>query len=65
MVRTPGEYAPNVKNRSSKHLMCLTGMKFAYRSMSGEALAEMSKRGDALATKEINRRAKKNSKKNK
>jgi len=64
MIRTPGEHAPNIKNRSSKNLICLTGMKSLYKSLSGEALAEMSKRGDALATKEINRRSKKNEKNN-
>jgi len=64
MVRTPGGHAPNIKNRSSKNLICLTGVKSAYRSLSGAALTEMSKRGDTLATKEINRRSKKNEKKN-
>ena len=60
MIRTPGSHAPNIKNRSSKQLICLTKCKSIYRSMSNTALAECK---DPGARKEENRRAKKNSKK--
>lgn len=60
MVRTPGSHAPNIKNRSSKHLIPLTKHKSIYRSMSNAALAECK---DSAARKEENRRAKKNLKK--
>ena len=60
MVRTSGSHMPNIKNRSSKHLIPLTKQKSAYRSMSNAALAECK---DSAARKEENRRAKKNSKK--
>ena len=60
MVRTPGSHMPNIKNRSSKHLIPLTKQKSVYRSMSNAALAECK---DSAARKEENRRAKKNSKK--
>ncbi len=60
MIRIPGSHAPNIKNRSSKHLIKLTKMKSALRSMSNEALAAMK---DPEARKEENRRAKKSTKK--
>lgn len=60
MVRIPGSHVPNIKNRSSKHLICLTKCKSIYRSMSNAALAECK---NPDAQKEENRRAKKNSKK--
>ena len=62
MVRAPGSHPPNIKNRSSKHLICLTKNKSIYRSMSNEALAACSSLGEAR--KEIDRRKKKNAKKN-
>ena len=60
MVRTPGSHTPNIKTRSSKHLIPLTKQKSVYRSMSNAALAECK---DSAARKEENRRAKKNSNK--
>lgn len=62
MVRIPGDHAPNIKNRSSKHLIPLTKHKSIYRSMSADALASCK---DFGARKEENRRAKKREKKNK
>ena len=61
MVRTPGGHAPNIKNRSSKHLIPLTKQKSIYRSMSNAALTECK---DSAARKEEARRAKKHEKKN-
>jgi hypothetical protein len=43
MRRIPGSHVPNIKNRSSKHLGCLTKMKSALWSMSGDALKTLSK----------------------
>ncbi len=60
MRRIPGSHAPNIKNRSSKHLSWLTKMKPIVKSMSNEALAE-SKLPEAH--KELNRRQKKREKK--
>ena len=67
MVRIPGSHPPNVKNRSSKHLIPLTKVKPAVRSMSNAALEEMAK-GDGkhrclVAEKELNRRRNKRAKK--
>ena len=62
MVRAPGSHPPNIKNRSSKHLICLTKHKSIYRSMSNEALAAYNSFYEAR--KEIERRKKKNAKKN-
>ena len=61
MVRTPGGHAPNIKNRSSKHLIPLTKQKSIYRSMSNAALTECK---DSAARKEEARRATKHEKKN-
>lgn len=55
MVRIPGGHAPNIKNRSSKHLIPLTKHKSIYRSMSMDALAGCK---DFGARQEENRRAK-------
>ena len=60
MVRIPGSHAPNIKNRSSKHLIPLTKQKSVYRSMSNAALAECK---DPAARKEENRREKRRAKK--
>ena len=60
MVRTPGEHAPNAKNRSSKHLIPLTGYKPAMKSLSNAALSEMNCK---VAQQEKQRRAKKRDKK--
>lgn len=67
MVRIPGSHPPNIKNRSSKHLIPLTKIKPAVRSLSNAALEEMAK-GDGkhrcrVADKELERRAKKRAKK--
>lgn len=43
MVRIPGGHAPNIKNRSSKHLIWFTKMKPALWSMGGEQLRILSK----------------------
>lgn len=67
MVRIPGSHAPNIKNRSSKHLIPLTKCKSAYRSMSNTALEEMvkdTKNKNWNAQAELNRRQKKHDKKN-
>ena len=60
MIRAPGSHPANIKNRSSKQYFKLTKFKSAYRSMSNEALYEKQKAGDNDASKELNRRAKKN-----
>lgn len=62
MTRAPGSHPPNIKNRSSKHLIKLTKVKSIFRSMSNAALAEYSHFSDAK--REIERRKKKNAKKN-
>ena len=41
MRRVAGSHPPNIKNRSSKHLVWLTKMKPAVRSMSNKALQSM------------------------
>ena len=51
------------KNRSSKHLRWLTGMKPIQRCLSGEALREFANNGNIAAQIEIQRRAKKAAKK--
>ena len=61
MRRTPGEHAPNAKNRSSKQLVGLTKVKPFYKSLSNDALAEYKTKG---AQQERERRAKKRAKKN-
>ena len=53
MTRMPGEHAPNIKNRSSKHLIPLTKCKPAERSMSNE---ELMKYTSYAAVKELKRR---------
>lgn len=70
MRRLPGSHAPNIKNRSSKHLSWLTGIRPIYRSMSKAALEEIMKadsknRHNAYyaAQKELARRQKKRDKK--
>lgn len=67
MRRIPGSHEPNAKNRSSKHLNGLTGVKSAYRSMNTAALKELAKRDgkyrDYIAERELARRDKKRAKK--
>lgn len=58
MTRTPGEHVPNIKNRSSKQLICLTKHKPIVRSLSNEALMKIKYDDDA--SKELRRREKKN-----
>ena len=60
MRRTPGSHEPNNKNRSSKHLSCMTGYRPIIRTLSNAALAEMQ---GAEAKREIERRKRKNEKK--
>ena len=43
MVRVRGLFQKDLKNRSSKNIMCLTKHKPAIWSMSNDALAAMSK----------------------
>jgi len=43
MIRIPGSHVPNIKNRSSKHLKPLTGVKPVFKSMSNAALEEIVK----------------------
>lgn len=62
MVRIPGSHVPNIKNRSSKHLIPLTKVKPAVRSMSNAMLEEIAK-GDGkhrcrVAEAELERRRK-------
>lgn len=68
MVRIPGLHAPNIKNRSSKHLIPLTKVRSIYRCLSNAVLEEMAKgdgknKGNYNAQKELNRRQKKCDKK--
>ena len=72
MRRLPGSHVPNIRNRSSKHLGWLTGIKPVYRTMSGARLQEIvnaeadkKTKGQSywLARKELDRRAKKTAKK--
>lgn len=60
MIRLPGDHVPNIKNRSSKHLLWLTGIKPVWRSMSNAALSEYACKE---AVRERARRAKKREKK--
>lgn len=60
MVRAPGSHPPNIKNRSSKHLFCLTKHKSIFRSMSNEALKAYK---CSEAQDELHRREKKREKK--
>ena len=59
MRRIPGTHVPNIKNRSSKHLIWATKIKPAERSMSNQQLMELSKKGYKLADKELTRRSNK------
>jgi hypothetical protein len=59
MVRVPGEHAPNVKNRSSKHLICMTKHRPIVRSMNNAALNAL---GSSEARAELHRRQKKREK---
>jgi len=63
MRRLPGQHLPNNRNRSSKHLNILKGVKDVYRCINHEQLKDFSSNGDIRADKEITRRA--NLKKNK
>lgn len=55
----PGTHAPNIKNRSSKHLSWFTKIKPVERSMSNQQLRELSMKGYKLADKELTRRSNK------
>ena len=61
MVRVPGEHAPNIKNRSSKHLICLTKHRPYIRCVNNELLDKLA--GTPGAAKEARRRANKRAKK--
>lgn len=63
MIRTPGEHIPNIKNRSSKHLIQLTKVRYYLRSVNNEQLSKWSSGGWSDARKELNRRSAKHSKK--
>lgn len=60
MRRLPGSHPANIKNRSSKQLGWLCGVKPFYKTLSNEALAEFKTDG---AAHERRRRDKKNAKK--
>ena len=67
MVRIPGSHVPNIKNRSSKHLIPFTKIRSIYRCLSNVVLEKMAK-GDGKnknydAEKELNRRRRKRDKK--
>lgn len=61
MRRLPGSHEPNNRNRSSKHLDWLTGIKPVYRSMSN---AELAATNGMAAKNEIDRRKKLREKRN-
>jgi len=58
MVRVSGLFQKQLKNRSSKDLICLTKMKPAVMSMSNEKLDKLVAAGDRMAVAEKKRRAK-------
>ena len=59
MTQIPGQHVPPIKNRSSKHLIKLTKVKPAVKSMSTARVAELAKAGDRDAMRENTRRNKK------
>lgn len=63
MVRVTGLAQKDLRNRSSKHLICLTKMKPAVMSMSNEKLDKLVATGDKFAIAEKKRRDKKRAKK--
>ena len=71
MIRLPGTHPANIRNRSSKQLLWLSGVghKLAVRSLPNAALEEMAKpdkKGRTMcyvAEKELNRRRNKHAKK--
>ena len=63
MIRVTGLFQKQLKNRSSKHLICLTKMKPAVMSMSNEKLDKLVAGGDKFAIAEKKRRDKKRAKK--
>lgn len=60
MRRLPGTHPANIRNRSSKHLGWLCGIKSVMKTLSNDALAEFTCK-DAL--RERQRRDKKSAKK--
>lgn len=63
MIRLPGSHVPNIKNRSSKHLFCLTKIKPILRCVNNELLTKMANNNISGAHNEIARRQKKRAKK--
>lgn len=63
MIRVRGLFQKQLKNRSSKNLICLTKMKPAVMSMSNEKLDKLVASGDRDAIAEKKRRDKKRAKK--
>lgn len=63
MIRVRGLSQKDLRNRSSKHLICLTKMKPAVMSMSNEKLDKLVASGDRDAIAEKKRRDKKRAKK--
>lgn len=55
MIRTPGSHTPNVKNRSSKHLIPLTKHRPIVRCVSNAQLNAWNT-GDMDVSREIRRR---------
>lgn len=62
MRRIPGSHAPNIKNRSSKHLSVFTKFKPIVRCVNGEILQRWANANVRGASAEIKRRAEKKSK---
>jgi len=62
MRRLPGSHDPNNKNRSSKHLNLLTGLRPAIRSKSNKYLSDRTEDPHDIYGKELSRRKKKKNK---
>lgn len=60
MIRIPGSHPPNIKNRSSKHLIPLTKCKPYVKSMSNDELAKYT--GDDVIRERKRRKAKRDKK---
>ena len=63
MIRVTGLFQKQLKNRSSKHLICLTKMKPAVMSMSNEKLDKLAAGVNKLSIAKNKRRDKKRAKK--
>jgi hypothetical protein len=63
MTRIPGEHLPNIKNRSSKHLIWFTKIRPILRCVNNEVLTRWSNNGHRSAYAELQRRKNKKDKK--